>query len=495
MVAKNNSSLSQEKLSSISAEVIIKASTSAMSIIDQNGLILSVNKEFKSLFPLADTGADFTSIIETNELRSQLSLFLNNNEKSLSVEIDNSKFQRYTLNISFLQNDDCNNIYLLCAKPKYNFENIFFIQQLIDSIPDNIFIKDEQSRFILANNWVAKVMGTKTPEDLIGKSDFDFYPKPHAEGYFKDEQKIIKTGIPIINKQEQVYSNGKTKWYSTTKLPLHNKTGQIIGIMGIGKDITKLIAKKQKLEKALKEAEKADQLKSAFLANLSHEIRTPLNGILGFSQFLRQKKHAPEKENKYLDLIYINGKQLLFLMNDIIDISMIDSNQISIKKQPFNLNVLLQQIETNFKHQLTEKKPDLEIVCCPGLRDSDSLLYSDENRIYQIIGNLLNNAVKFSKEGQIDFGYTQKNNEIEFYVKDTGIGIASKHLKDIFLRFRQADDSITRKYGGTGLGLSICKGLVEKLGGKIWVNSSPKKGSVFYFTIPHITSENKSPIK
>ena len=175
---------------------------------------------------------------------------------------------------------------------------------------------------------MAKLLKVKSAKEIIGKTNFNFYPAKLAEQIYIDEQAIINSGKSVFSEQEKVLIAGKPRWYSSTKAPLYDTEGRIRGIMGISSDITSFIKKNKALKKANSKSEKADKLKSTFLANLSHEIRTPLNGIIGFSQFLKQKNTNEEKQKKYLDIINNNGEQLLILINDIIDISMIESNQV-----------------------------------------------------------------------------------------------------------------------------------------------------------------------
>ncbi|MBA7522106.1 Sensor histidine kinase RcsC [subsurface metagenome] len=359
--------------------------------------------------------------------------------------------------------------------------------ELINSLPNNIFIKDKEGKFLLANVWVSRLMGVENPQELLGKTDFDFHPKKLAHKYYQDEQEVINTGKAKINIIEQVVdSHNNRTWYSTSKLPLKNNHGEIVGIMGIGRDITKWVKEQKTLRKAKYMAERADQLKSAFLANLSHEIRTPLNGILGFSQFLKQSLPQKDKNHKYIDFILSNGKHLLHLISDIIDISKIDSGQLNIYKKNFVLNELMSQLEYSYKEIIKQKDlNNIQLFLETPLNDKKSTIFSDDLRIKQILTNLLNNALKFTQGGTIHFGYRLEGKFIRFFVKDTGIGILPDNIKSIFKRFHQVDSSLTRKYEGTGLGLSISKGLVELLGGTIGVMSEVNKGSEFYFIIPY----------
>jgi PAS domain S-box-containing protein len=403
-------------------------------------------------------------------------------------------------------------MYILCQLrtiPLSNDKNAEAIYQnhllteLINHIPDNIFVKDKESRFILANDAIAKLMGVDVPKDLIGKTDFDFHPKKLAAKYRRDEAVIISTGEAEMNIVEQVLDKRRSlRWYSTTKIPLKNTEGEIIGIMGVGRDITQFVKKQKALRKAKHDAEKADKLKTAFLANLSHEIRTPLNAILGFSQFLRKLTEPDSKGHKYIDFIVQNGKLLLHLISDIIDISKIDAGQLFINRKNFMLNELMRQLELTMTEVLKEKGKDtITLHMELALDDDDSIIHSDDLRIKQVLHNLLMNAIKFTDKGSIVFGYRFEGNSVKFYVRDTGIGIAPENLNIIFDRFTQVDHSIGRQYEGTGVGLSIVKGLVDLLGGQIEVKSEMSKGTEFSFTLPldgksfKISQRNKLPGK
>lgn len=245
-------------------------------------------------------------------------------------------------------------------------------------------------------------------------------------------------------------------------------------------------------EKALKreknKAEQSDRLKSAFLMNLSHEIRTPLNGIMGFSQILQEREFPFEKQKEFLNIIHSKADQLLHILNDILDLSKIEAGQLNIRQEDFYLNDVLHEIYDAYLLEL-EKNDNINIALsyqC-GLKREQSRMFSDRDRFRQILSNLISNAIKFTDEGSVEFGYEVKDEEtLVFYVKDTGTGIPENKKEEIFEPFRQADESTNRIYEGTGLGLSISKSLVEILGGKMEFNSEEGKGSTFYFTIPYI---------
>ena len=245
--------------------------------------------------------------------------------------------------------------------------------------------------------------------------------------------------------------------------------------------------KKNRIEiiAAKESAEESDRLKSAFLASISHEIRTPLNGILGFSELIRDMELSRSERNEYIDLISLNGQQLVAILNDIIDISQIETGQLKINPVDCNIDSLLSDLLTYYEgYKKVIGKPDIKIKTKTPPQKTDLILKFDAYRLKQILSNLIGNATKFTDKGFIEFGYVFKNEIIQFFVKDSGIGIPKENLEMIFDRFRQVDESLSREYGGTGLGLAISKQLVNLMDGDIWVESEVGKGSTFYFALP-----------
>jgi len=241
-------------------------------------------------------------------------------------------------------------------------------------------------------------------------------------------------------------------------------------------------------------AEESNRLKTSFLQNISHEIRTPLNAICGFSGMLSMPDLTDDKKNNFISIIQNSSNQLLAIVNDVLTISSLQNKQEKINIQEVCINEIIDDLHTIFNQQA--KNQNINLVKKNGLTNNQSLIYTDRTKIIQILTNLLSNALKFTKMGEIEFGYivddvrtgrdlSLRDKSLQFYVKDTGIGINSEFHEKIFERFSQADKNIQTNYGGTGLGLSISKGFVELLGGKIWLNSEDGKGTTFYFTIPY----------
>jgi signal transduction histidine kinase len=236
------------------------------------------------------------------------------------------------------------------------------------------------------------------------------------------------------------------------------------------------------LIKAKEKAEESDRLKSAFLANMSHEIRTPLNSIIGFSELLNDEAFDDNQKSEFVSTIIENGNNLLSIISDIMDFSMLEAQQMKIREEKFQIRKLLDDIFIDFRKKAKEKSIELKMSMDDKLKDT--FIISDLYRIKQVLINLTGNAIKFTSQGFVEIGCYKDNQFVVFHVKDSGIGIPAEYHHSIFERFRQVDLAKSRKYGGNGLGLSISKNLVELLGGKIWVESEPDKYSHFFFSIP-----------
>ena len=239
------------------------------------------------------------------------------------------------------------------------------------------------------------------------------------------------------------------------------------------------------LQEAKEKAEESDRLKSAFLANMSHEIRTPMNGILGFAEILKEPNLSGEEQQECISIIQKSGTRMLNIINDIISISKVEAGQMEIVVSETNINEQIEYIYTFFKPEVEGK--GIQLYMKIGLPLHEANIITDKEKLYAVLTNLVKNAIKFTSHGSIEFGYRPVGDKklVEFFVKDTGIGIQKDRQEAVFERFIQADILDTMARQGAGLGLSISKAYVEMLGGKIWLESEPGKGSVFYFTIPY----------
>ncbi len=281
--------------------------------------------------------------------------------------------------------------------------------------------------------------------------------------------------------------DGPTKFVSINAHKIIDVNMESIGIEGSMRDINERKKAEKELIKAKERAEESDRLKSAFLANISHEIRTPMNGILGFASLLKESHLDQRLQQRYIRIIEDSGERMLNLINQIIDISKIESGQMKVVLTKVNINTELDKLG-NFFLPMAQRK-GLRLVCEKPSSHIDPMIYTDQEKLHAILTNLLNNAIKYTETGTVEFGYEVHNQTLKFFVNDTGIGIEPKKLEVIFDRFVQADTSVSKAYEGAGLGLSISKAYVEMIRGKIQVASSKGAGSRFVFTVPNALEE------
>ena len=487
---------------------------------------------------------------------------------------------------------------------------------LLQTIPDLIWLKDNNGTYLSCNTSFENYFGAKE-EVIIGKTDYDFIDPKLADFFLVNDRKAMSAGKPTVNEEWITFSNdGHRAYLETIKSPMYDIQDRLIGVLGIGRDITarknaenalleseikyrsffennmdaillttsdgttiscnqaacdmfgytsdELIAlgrtgleditdprlsyllaertlkgkakgeatfihkdgthfpaeistslfknseglnrasmiihdiseRKQAerdIIKAKEKAEESDRLKSAFLSNMSHEIRTPMNGILGFTGLLKEPMLTGEEQKEYIDIIEKSGLRMLNIIDDILSISKIESGETETYYSVTNLNELIENLISFFRPEAEQKH--MKIKFLQYLPEDEANINTDKGKVTSILTNLIKNAIKFTATGSIEVGYIKKNDNLEFFVKDTGPGISEKQKEIIFERFRQGSESLIRNYEGAGLGLSISKGYVEILGGKIWVesnlikpltgNHSAEKGSIFYFTIPY----------
>ncbi|HUG12214.1 MAG TPA: PAS domain S-box protein [Opitutaceae bacterium] len=486
---------------------------------------------------------------------------------------------------------------------------------LINTMPDFIYFKDRESRFVRINATLARHFGLRDPQEAVGKTDFDFFGEEHARQAYEDEQRIIQTGDPLIGFEEkETWPDGRITWASSTKVPLRDARGNVTGLVGISRDITavkriqeKLAAKEaqfrfifesvpvglswevsghdetrvvnpehvrltgvtageeradptiflrrthpddvarqrelvsqlksgeiseftidkryihedgrvkwvrvmrrvsrgigngseqelnaivditelkamqEELRAARDQADKANVAKSQFLAMMSHEIRTPMNGVIGMTSLLLESGLTPEQKD-FAETIRQSGDSLLTIINDILDFSKIESGRLELEQMEFGLHECVEGTLDLLASRAAEKRIDLLYEIAPGTPAS---LRCDPTRLRQILVNLVGNAVKFTSEGEVLLSVksvpTVGNNvEMHFSVRDSGIGIPLEAQGRLFQSFTQVDASTTRRFGGTGLGLVISRRLAELMGGRMWVESEPGRGSTFSFTI------------
>jgi PAS domain S-box-containing protein len=358
---------------------------------------------------------------------------------------------------------------------------------------DSIYFKDRASRFLRISTALARRLGLADPAEAVGKTDFDFFTEEHARPAYEDEQEVIRTGRPVVNKEEkETWADGHTRWVSTTKVPLLGAGGEIVGTMGISRDITATKEAEEALRRAKEAAEEASRAKSEFLANMSHEIRTPMNGILGMTD-LALDTDLTRDQRDYLNMVKVSAESLLVVINDILDFSKIEARKLHLEVVEFSLRDSLG--DTMKALAVRAQQKGLELAC-HILPDVPDAVAGDPTRLRQVIVNLVGNAIKFTEKGEVVVSVSlvpcplsladdegQGTIELHFAVRDTGIGIPPEKQRAIFEAFSQADASTTRHYGGTGLGLTISARLVEMMGGRLRVESEAGRGSTFHFTV------------
>jgi PAS domain S-box-containing protein len=357
---------------------------------------------------------------------------------------------------------------------------------MIANIADVIAIMDKNGFIQYKSPNITRLFGWK-PEELIGQPGW-ITVHPEDREYLQQKYNLILKKKNASGTVEYRY-RCRDNTYKTVQLTAVNMLDDpnVNGILMNYHDISEQKKTEQELKDAKEQAEESDRLKSAFLANMSHEIRTPINGIMGFSQVLQEKEYSREKQKKFLDIIYSRTEHLLHIINDLVDVSKIEANQLTLNPQNFHINDVLRQLSNIYQKELESRnKEHIRLKTNLELDYENSSIYADTGRFRQIMDNLLSNAVKYTNEGSIEYGYKmQPESSLLFYVKDTGIGISPEKQEIIFERFRQVGDSTSRVNEGTGLGLTISRNLVELMGGEMWVESEEGAGTMFCFTIPY----------
>jgi two-component system sensor histidine kinase/response regulator len=369
------------------------------------------------------------------------------------------------------------------------------LRTLVDNLPDFIYAKDAECRFLLANASVARHMGT-SPDNLLGKNDFDFFPPDLAEAYCEDERKVMRSGEPLINREEAgIDANGNAMTLLTTKVPLRDEQGNVVGILGIGRDITARVKVEAEVRAAREAAEAANRSKSDFLANMSHEIRTPMNGVLGMAELLLETR-LDDEQREFTETIRGSGEALLTVINDILDFSKIEAGKLQLESIDMDVRNPVDEVARLLAIQAQAKGLGITVSYDSSLPAS---VLGDPNRLRQILLNLGGNAVKFTSAGEVGIEVSvveagAQGALVRFEVRDCGIGIPRERLEALFKPFSQVDASTTRRFGGTGLGLSIVRRLVELMNGTCGVESEVGVGSRFWFTARFGASAARPPV-
>ena len=364
-------------------------------------------------------------------------------------------------------------------------ENAFRL--IAENSTDIIYTTDLNQQFTYVSPSVEKITGYPV-EEVLTLTAKDLMTPRSYQLQLEAFQNMLDNPAGIqdqseIKTLELIHKDGSVLWGEVHARLLLDHENRPYGVLGICRDVTKRKMLEDELREAKEKAEESERLKTAFLANLSHEIRTPLNIIMGYVQLLDNGALSEQMRKQYIDAINNSSDHLIDIIDDVLSMARLDTGQQTLQVAEFNLNKLILEVYASYEPKANRKKIRFETVI--PLQDSESTICSDENKIHQILSNLVNNAFKFSPElGEISFGYSMEEDHIRFFVKDNGIGIADDQHEMIFERFTQVDHSNKRKFEGTGLGLPISQGLVRLLGGSIYVESQLERGTTFYFTVP-----------
>ena len=371
--------------------------------------------------------------------------------------------------------EELHNANEMLGESEVRYRNIFNNRHII------MFLIDPENATVVDVNPAAEEYYGRMREEFIGMKVADI--NVLTEDLIKNlMDEVLHKGKSAFELKHKL-SNGEIRDVEVFTGPIKVNRKELI--YSIVTDITERKNSRQELIQAKVKAEENDKLKSAFLNNMSHEIRTPMNGILGFSSLLMQEGLTDEKRREFIRIIENSGEQLVRIIDDIIDYSRIETGQVQVVKKEFGLNEMLDTLLAMLEQEAGKRNKNVELRLHKGLPNGNDAIVSDRGRLAQIITNLAMNALKFTEKGFIETGYLIQGRQIEFYVKDTGIGIPVHDQEKVFDRFHQANIDIARSYSGTGLGLSIAKGLTELLGGNIDFISTQSTGTTFFVRIPY----------
>ena len=459
-------------------------------VVETRGLYIESLKEFKPDLILSDYNLPSFNGMQALLLRKEHAplvpfiLVTGANNEEIAVECMKSGADDYILKNNLLRLGQA--IRAAIEKKSVIKANIQAMEKLgilsraVEQNPALIVITDKNGIIEYVNPQYTETTGYKL-EEVIGKTPRILKSGHQSPEFYKDLWKTIISGKEWRGEMLNKKKNGDLYWEDGSISPLLNESGQITHLIGIKEDVTEKRKMIVDLIQAKEKAEAGDNLKSAFINNISHEIRTPLSTIEGFVEMLLSTETSAENKISYSQIIKKSSSRLLRTISNYMDISLIVSGNMEVRKTAFSLNKMLAGLKDEFLDACTEQQIKLTILK-PDV-SGDIMLNTDPDHLLKVWSHLIGNAVKFTLRGEISFGYRQTPKGLSFFVTDTGIGIDSDKVQLIFDYFMQADVSQTRTYEGSGLGLSIARDLVKLLGGRIFVESAKDKGSTFSFTL------------
>jgi PAS domain S-box-containing protein len=357
------------------------------------------------------------------------------------------------------------------------------LSRAVEQSPAGVIISDTKGNIEYVNQKFVEITGY-TPERVSGKKVRILRNDPLSKADPRQIWETISTGAIWKGEFSSKRSSGEKYWEYVIISSIRNAEGEIANYIIIIEDITERKQMVLDLEEAKTKAEENDKLKTAFLNNMSHEIRTPMNGLLGFAELLDMPGIGQDQITEYVSYIRNSGQRLLELIDEVFEISMIESGQEYVSLTPTDINLVLSEEMQKFVKAAEIKQ--LILTYIPALNGNSSIITTDVLKFRKIVNNLLDNAIKFTMTGGIELGYNLQEGFLHFFVSDTGVGIPSELCDKVFEPFRQADMSVSRSFQGAGLGLAIAKAFVVLLGGRIWIDSDQGRGTIVFFTLPYI---------
>jgi PAS domain S-box-containing protein len=382
----------------------------------------------------------------------------------------------------------------------HNIPAKMMLAMVLDALPVRMFWKDRQSRFLGCNQHFANDAGALHPSDLVGKTDYDFYPWDQADAFRADDAAVIRDGRPRLAIEESLtLASGEVMWLETSKIPLKDASGAVIGVLGTYQDVTerrRAVEERARLmdelEIARDAAMSASNAKSLFVAGMSHELRTPLNAIIGFAELLEENDNISDPEAAGdVQKIIRAARHLLGLVNDVLDMSKISAGAITVQRDIVLPAAVVGEVMSTLEQAAKKNQTTLRWAAPPPAVTTTC----DAVKLRQCIFNLISNACKFTRAGVVDVGMeiVETGREASFVVtvRDTGIGMTPTQLDKLFQPYVQADVGVSRLYGGTGLGLAITRSLAQAMGGDVSVTSEVAVGSTFVLRLPCPTVAGK----